>query len=371
VSLRRVLDRHAIVLCIGAGGVGKTTTAAALAAGAAAGGRRTAVLTVDPARRLEDALGLAGGDARLHRVALPGGGALDAMRLDVTRTFDELVRSLTDDQAHAERILRNGIYRNLSGALAGTAEYMAVETVHRLHATGAYDLIVVDTPPSRHVVDFLDAPRRLVSVLESRAFQILQNPASVLPSAGSRMATLVLRGVLSGLERVTGLGLLHDVAEFAGLVESLTEALGRRMRAVADLLASEATTALLVTSPEARLARETATLAACLAARRLSLSGVILNRALAHPASGACVPPPALDPELRRRLAAAYEDLCVAAARQAETLAPLLAGAGAPLLAEVPLLEVAPSALPDLVALAGRLLDERPPGTTAGARGEP
>lgn len=356
MTVERVIDEHAIVLCVGAGGVGKTTTSAALAAAAAARGRRTAVLTVDPAARLKDALALDADDGRVHRVVLPGGHALDAMLLDVKGTFDSLVRSLADDPAHAERILANAVYRNLSGVLAGTAEYMAVETVHRLHATGDYDLVVVDTPPSRHVVDFLDAPGRLVSLLESRAFQILQNPASILPDAGSRLATLVLRGVLAGLERFTGLALVRDVAEFASLAESLTAALGRRMQAVAALLASEATAAVLVTSPEPRLVGETATLAARLAERRLRLAGVVVNRALPHVDPGATEAPAALAPALRRRLEAAYADLRAAAARQAATLAPLVAAAGAPVLAEVPMLDVAPSTLADLDALASRLV---------------
>jgi anion-transporting ArsA/GET3 family ATPase len=365
MSVWPILDRHEILLCVGAGGVGKTTTAAALAAGAAARGLRTAVLTVDPAARLKDALGLAGGDGRLHRVAGPGGATFDAMLLDVKRTFDELVRSLTDDADHVDRILQNRVYRNLSGALAGTTEYMAVEMVHRLHATGEYDLLVVDTPPSRHVIDFLDAPRRLVAVLESRAFQILQHPASILPSAGSRVAAFLLGGVVTGLERFTGLSLLRDVAEFAALVESLTEALGHRMEAVRALLASDRTTAVLVTSPEPRLLAETASLASRLAERQLALAGVIVNRALPRIPDVPCSAPATLAPDLRRRLEASWGDLRAAAARQAAILAPLVAQAGAPLLAEVPQLDVAPATLDDLVALAERLFDARGPDAAA------
>src|SRR5439155_7719752 len=197
------------LLCVGGGGVGKTTTAAALAVEAARRGRKTAVLTVDPSPRLKDALGLGTLSARPRRVPLGSIGArgahLDALLLDVKRTFDELVLALAPSPAHAEAVLANRLYQNLSGTLAGTAEYMAVEQVYRLAAEGGYDLLVVDTPPARHAVDFLDAPRRLANLLDSRAFAILKNPTSILPAAGSRLAQLLLAAVLRGLERFTGI----------------------------------------------------------------------------------------------------------------------------------------------------------------------
>src|SRR5438552_639579 len=158
----------------------------ALAVEAARRGRRTAVLTVDPSHRLKDALGLSALAGRPSRVSLAGIGArgahLDALLLDVKRTFDELVRALATTPEQARAVLENRLYQNLSGTLAGTAEYMAVEQVYRLAAEGGYDLLVVDTPPARHAVDFLDAPRRLANLLDSRAFAILKDPTSILPA---------------------------------------------------------------------------------------------------------------------------------------------------------------------------------------------
>jgi len=359
MTLRDALERHDVVLCVGAGGVGKTTTSVALAAAAAALGHRTAVLTVDPSRRLEDTLGLAAHDGMLHDVALPDGSSIAAMRLDVKGTFDDLVRTLSEDAEHTQRILDNVVYENLSTALTGTAEYMAVETVHRLHATGAYDTIIVDTPPARHAIDFLDAPRRLVALLESRAFQILQNPASLLPAAGSRMAALLLRAVFAGLERFTGLALLGDVAEFAALVEPLTQALARRMLAVDRLLRSDAAAAILVTSPEPRLTRETASLAASLTERRLTMAGVIVNRALPPFLHATAEPPSDLPPDLGRAVEDAWTDLRLTANRETETLTPLLVAARAPVLATLTLRDVAPASLPDVSAIADELLAER------------
>src|SRR5439155_973972 len=167
---------------------------------AARRGRRTAVLTVDPSHRLKDALGLSALAGRPSRVSLAGIGArgahLDALLLDVKRTFDELVRTLATTPEQARGVLENRLYQNLSGTPSGTAEYMAVEQVYRLAAEGGYYLLVVDTPPPRHAVDFLDAPRRLANLLDSRAFAILKNPTSILPAAGSRLAQLLLAAVL-------------------------------------------------------------------------------------------------------------------------------------------------------------------------------
>jgi anion-transporting ArsA/GET3 family ATPase len=214
MTLARLIAERRVVVCVGSGGVGKTTTAAALAVAAAREGRRTVVLTVDPAQRLKDALGIGTLDGRARRVPLGRGHHLDAMLLDVKRTFDELVRGLATHPEQAARVLENRLYQNLSSTLAGTAEYMAIESVQRLVEAGAHDLLVVDTPPARHAVDFLDAPRRLLALLDSRAFAILKDPTSILPAAGSRLAHMVLSGVLHGLERFTGVTLVREIGEF-------------------------------------------------------------------------------------------------------------------------------------------------------------
>lgn len=373
--LSELLDARRVLLCVGSGGVGKTTTAAALALAAARRGRRTVVLTVDPAQRLKDALGLDALDGHPKRVPLAGESLpLDAMLLDVKRTFDELVRGLASTPDQARRVLDNRLYQNLSGTLAGTAEYMAVETVYRLVEEHRYDLVVVDTPPSRHAVDFLDAPRRLVALLDSRAFAILKDPTSILPAAGSRLASLVLGGVLRGLERFTGIALVGEIGEFVRAIEALTEAFRERVRAVAALLASPETAVLLVTAPEPRLATETAALAQALAAIALPIHGVVVNRALPQTVfgRGATTPPSPADlpAPLAARLARSWLDLRTLAARQEGALAPLVRATGAPIVAEVPLLANAPGSLDDLAALATHLLPAvDPPAAEAGRRG--
>ena len=356
-SLVEDLESRRILICVGSGGVGKTTTAAALAVEAAKRGRRTAVLTVDPAERLKDALGLGTLHAEPRRVPLGGAAHLDALLLDVKRTFDELVVGLAATPEQARRVLDNRLYQNLSSSLAGTAEYMAVERVYRLAEEGGYDLLVVDTPPARHAVDFLDAPRRLLALLDSRAFAILKDPTTILPAAGSRLAHLLLSGVLRGLERFTGIALVREIGEFVAAIDELTAALHRRVRDVARLLRDPATALLLVTAPEPRLVTETETLAGALRAIDLAITGIIVNRALPRELRPSAGTPPleGVAPGLARRLRQGYEDLCTLAARQEATLAPLIAGAGAPVVAEVPLLAGDPASLADLAVIAAHL----------------
>ena len=372
MTLGELIDERRVVLCVGSGGVGKTTTAAALAVAAARRGRRTAVLTVDPAQRLRDALGLGDAAGAPHPVPLAGGAArLDAMLLDVKRTFDELVIGLATTPEQARRILDNRLYQNLSGTLAGSAEYMAVESVLRLTETGNYDLVVVDTPPARHAVDFLDAPRRLLALLDSRAFAILKDPTSILGGAGSRLASLVLTGVLRGLERFTGIGLVREIGDFVRVIEDLTGALRARVAQVDTLLKSDATSLVLVTAPEPRLIAETEELARALAAVRLRVQGVVVNRVLPRTIYGAeaAIPPPpsGVGGALAARLERGFADLRTLAARQEATLAPLLRTAGAPLLAEVPLLTASPGSLADLDLVAANLLPE--PGAATSSAG--
>jgi len=369
MTLSGLLEERRVVLCVGSGGVGKTTTAAALAVAGARRGRRTAVLTVDPAQRLRDALGLGAAAGAPHAVHLAGHAArLDAMLLDVKRTFDELVIGLASTPEQARRILDNRLYQNLSGTLAGSAEYMAVESVLRLTETGDYDLVVVDTPPARHAVDFLDAPRRLLALLDSRAFAILKDPMSILGGAGSRLASLVLTGVLRGLERFTGIGLVREIGDFVRVIEDLTGALRERVAQVDGLLKSDAASLVLVTAPEPRLIAETEELARALAAVRLRVQGVVVNRVLPRavygPDAAVPAPPGGIAGALLARLERGFTDLRTLAARQEATLAPLLRTAGAPLLAEVPLLTSSPGSLADLDVVASHLLPESPPVST-------
>lgn len=369
MTLAELVGERRIVVCVGSGGVGKTTTAAALAVEAARRGRRTVVLTVDPAQRLKDALGISTLDGRPRRVPLGRGMHLDAMLLDVKRTFDELVRGLATSPEQAARVLANRLYQNLSSTLAGTAEYMAVETVQRLVDDAQHDLLVVDTPPARHAVAFLDAPRRLLALLDSRAFGILKDPTSILPASGSRLAHLVLTGVLRGLERFTGITLVREISEFIEAIDALTGALRARVAETQALLRSGATSLVLVTAPEPRLTSETAALADALRRVELRIDGVIVNRALPHAVFGAdIVEPPlpvALDPPLVHRLRRSFDDLRTLAARQRATLAPLLTTAGAPIVAEVPLLTTAPASLEELAAFGRHLVPAETPEVTA------
>jgi anion-transporting ArsA/GET3 family ATPase len=372
MTLGELLDERRVVLCVGSGGTGKTTTAAALAVAAARRGRRTAVLTVDPAQRLRDALGLGDATGAPHPVPLAGAAArLDAMLLDVKRTFDELVIGLATTPEQARRILDNRLYQNLSGTLAGSAEYMAVESVLRVTETGDYDLVVVDTPPARHAVDFLDAPRRLLALLDSRAFAILKDPTSILGGAGSRFASLVLTGVLRGLERFTGIGLVREIGDFVRVIEDLSGALRARVAQVDALLKSDAASLVLVTAPEPRLIAETEELVRALAAVGLRVQGVVVNRVLpraVYGADAATQPPPSGVPgPLAARLERGFADLRTLAARQEATLAPLLRTAGAPLLAEIPLLTTSPGSLADLDIVAAHLLPE--PGAATSSAG--
>jgi len=372
MTLADLIAERKIIVCVGSGGVGKTTTAAAIGVAAARQGRRTVVLTVDPALRLKDALGIATLDGKPRRVPLGRGHHLDAMLLDVKRTFDELVRGLATTPEQATRVLENRLYQNLSSTLAGTAEYMAIESVQRLVEEGKHELVVVDTPPARHAVDFLDAPRRLLALLDSRAFAILKDPTSILPAAGSRLAHMLLTGVLRGLERFTGMTLVSEIGEFIGAIEALTGALRARVATTQAVLRSDATSLVLVTAPEPRLVTETSALVTALAEVDLRLDGVVVNRALSQAEFGPdVVPPPlpvALDPALERRLRRTFEDLQRLARRERETLAPLLALAGAPIVAEVPLLTAAPAALDELIAL-GRWLVPAACGEPARGRG--
>ncbi|WP_129841543.1 ArsA-related P-loop ATPase [Streptomyces sp. RFCAC02] len=272
-----------IVVCCGSGGVGKTTTAAALALRAAERGRRVVVLTIDPARRLAQSLGL----TELDNVprAVPGtargaGGELFAMMLDMKRTFDEIVEAHAEPE-RARAILANPFYQSLSAGFAGTQEYMAMEKLGQLAARGEWDLIVVDTPPSRSALDFLDAPQRLGSFLDGRLIRVLAAPARAGGRAGRKVMSLGMAGlgmVTGALGTVMGTGLLRDVQTFVAAMDTMFGGFRTRADATYRLLQAPGTAFLVVAAPERDALREAAYFVERLAADRMPLAGLILNR---------------------------------------------------------------------------------------------
>jgi anion-transporting ArsA/GET3 family ATPase len=270
-----------IVVCCGAGGVGKTTTAAALGLRAAeVHGRRTVVLTIDPARRLAQSMGLSELDntpRQVKGIDLESGGELHAMMLDMKRTFDEVVQQHTTPQ-RATEIFANPFYQAMSSTFAGTQEYMAMEKLGQLRATDEWDLIVVDTPPSRSALDFLDAPARLSRFLDGRMLRMLLAPAR---SGGRSMFSLVTAsfGLFSRVvQKVLGAQLLTDLSGFVAALDSMFGGFRQRADETYRILQDPQTAFLLVAAPERDAVREAAYFAERLVAERMPLAGLVLNR---------------------------------------------------------------------------------------------
>ena len=282
MSLAPLLEGREVVVCAGAGGVGKTTSAAAIALGMAARGKKVAVLTIDPARRLADALGLPElaneerrvDPERLAAVGVEGDGELWAMMLDAKRTFDALIERHAPDARTRDRVLSNRIYQELSSAVAGSQEYMAMEKLHELHLEGRYDLLVLDTPPTRNALDFLDAPERLARFIDSRSLAFFLR-------SNRRGMRLVGRGsivLFSMLRRITGVNLLEDLSEFFRAFGAMTEGFEERARAVGALLASPRTSFVVVSSPAAAAVEEAVFFLRRLRESKLPFGAAIVNR---------------------------------------------------------------------------------------------
>jgi len=350
-TLTQLLSRRLIV-CVGAGGVGKTTTAAALALAAARRGRATAVITVDPARRLKDALGLAALSGDPQPVAHGAGAApLDALALDTKRTFDRLIERLAPSPALAERLLANRLYQELSSEVGGSHEYMAMEKLHELLQLERYDLIVVDTPPSADLRALLSAPGRMVELLASQAIDFLKAPRAILTgSPESGLARATLGALLRGLERWTGMGLLGELSDFAAGFEQLVDGFRARAAAIEAALRAPDTRFAIITSPDPATVAASLAFDAELRAGGYPVGGVIANRVHAFPplarGAGAWAAP-----ALRAKLRANYADFAALSARDAAALALL----PAPPLAVVPVLEDPPASLAALQALAATL----------------
>jgi anion-transporting ArsA/GET3 family ATPase len=268
------LRRKDVVVCAGSGGVGKTTTSAAIALGMAARGKKVAVVTIDPARRLANALGLPELGNQERRVDVDVDGELWAMMLDAKRTWDDLVELHAPDERTREAVLSNRIYQELSNAVAGSQEYMAMEKLHELHQEGRYDLIVLDTPPSRHALDFLDAPRRLATFIDSRSLQFFTAPGRFGLSLFGRGA-----GVLfSLLRRASGVDMLDDLSSFFRSFGSMTDGFRERAERVEALLQSDTSSFVLVTSPRRAAIDEALFFHRRLMEADLPFAGAIANR---------------------------------------------------------------------------------------------
>jgi anion-transporting ArsA/GET3 family ATPase len=317
-----LLRERRIVVCVGAGGVGKTTLAAALGLGAARSGKRALVLTIDPARRLADALGVGalGNQPRaiprelLTRLGVPAEGALSALMLDMKRTFDDLVERFAESPEARDRILQNRIYQNVSDALAGSAEYSAMEKVFELAESGEFDRLIVDTPPSQHALDFLEAPQRLLEFLDSSIVQLLLHPAFAAGRFGFRIFQRSAHRVLQLIEKVSGVSFLEDISEFLMAFEGMSDGFRQRAHRVNALLLGRETGFVLAAGPAPESVAHAEAFLARLQTSRVPLVGVVLNRARVWPGGG---PAPAAVPRAGRELEA-QRDLAAALAADAD-----------------------------------------------------
>ncbi|MEA2144545.1 MAG: hypothetical protein QOG59_132 [Solirubrobacteraceae bacterium] len=274
------IDKAKILVCCGSGGVGKTTTAAALALRAAERGRRTVVLTIDPARRLAQSMGLSELDnipRRVTGVDESAGGSLDAMMLDMKRTFDEIVLTHAEP-SKAEAILANPFYQALSSSFAGTQEYMAMEKLGQLKASGDYDLVVVDTPPTRSALDFLDAPQRLTTFLDGRMIKILMAPAKAGGKAYLKVVSAGFNVFTGVIAKIIGASVLQDVSQFVAALETMFGGFRERAQATYDLLKAPGTSFVVVAAPERDALREAAYFVERLAEEHMPLAGLVVNR---------------------------------------------------------------------------------------------
>ncbi|WP_433341049.1 ArsA family ATPase [Streptomyces sp. CA-253872] len=267
-----------IVVCCGSGGVGKTTTAAALGLRAAERGRKAVVLTIDPARRLAQSMGIDALDNTPRRVpGTRGEGELHAMMLDMKRTFDEIVEAHADP-SRARAILENPFYQSLSAGFAGTQEYMAMEKLGQLRAGEEWDLIVVDTPPSRSALDFLDAPKNLGSFLDGKFLRVLMAPAKAGGRAGMKFLNAGMSLMTGTLGKLLGGQFLADVQTFVAAMDTMFGGFRARADATYQLLQAPGTAFLVVAAPERDALREAAYFVRRLADDGMPLAGLVLNR---------------------------------------------------------------------------------------------
>jgi anion-transporting ArsA/GET3 family ATPase len=322
------LKRYRLVACLGPGGVGKTTISAALAVNDASHGRAVDVMTVDPAPRLLDALGLDADASEPRTVPLNGvrvapaasarHSRLRALKLDPKQTFDGIINRYAPSASARETILSNRIYRNLSGALAGVGDYMAMERLLELASDSATDLVVLDTPPAAEALDFLDAPRRLLELLNSRAVALLGAPAGLLRQF--RLVDFAARAVLSAFDRITGLNLLADVQAFVRGFEGMYEGFAERARRADMMLRAQDTAIVLVTTPETGRIAQAREFLESLGRAGLRVDAVIVNRAMHHLPDAREIAEAKIPAALKRKLKRNLADFAALKERETRSL---------------------------------------------------
>ena len=362
-DLKELIEASSVIVCCGSGGVGKTTTAAVLGLEAATHGRKVVVVTIDPARRLADALGLEDGlAAEPQRIELEAarrsGGELWAMMLDTEATFDGLVRRHAGDPGQVDRILNNPLYRNMAGAMSGTQEYMAAETLHALHGDERFDLVIVDTPPSRNALDFLEAPGVLARFLDHRAFKLLMLPTR----SGLKVLGSTAQPILKAIGRVVGSDVLADAVAFFQAFAGMETGFRDRADEVVALIRAPETSFVVVASPRHDTIGEAVWFAEQLVDQGVGVSAAIVNRTQPAFGDGSAAEANAA------AAAAAGNDELVALwmnvaelrtlrEREREVIAPLAAVVGEDVVATLPLLDRDVHDLAGLQTIAGHLFN--------------
>ncbi|MEO6124353.1 MAG: ArsA-related P-loop ATPase [Ilumatobacteraceae bacterium] len=354
-ELAAMIENADLLVTCGPGGVGKTTTAAALGIAAARNGRKVVVVTVDPARRLADALGI-DVDAHMfdpHEVEGVGanGGSLWALMLDAETVFDRMIVDRSGDAAKAQKILDNPVYRSIAGSLSGAQDYMAVERLHQLHTSGDYDLVIIDTPPSRDAIDLLEAPDRLVRFLGHPIYRALTLPSrsfAKVTNAGTSAFLWVVR-------KLAGPKLVEDTIEFFRSLSGMEQGLRQRAAEAAVLLRARSTSFVLVSSPRAEAVGESLHLANAILDGGFRLDGVVVN--LVHPMPAPLVGLDDVPPGPLADQVAYHRELTALAESERAEMAELLHLADGVAVAEVPLLEVDVHDIEGLTRLAHLIID--------------
>ena len=354
-GLDDVVADSRVLVCCGSGGVGKTTTAAVIGIEAARRGRRVVVVTIDPARRLADALGLpdglSGTPQRVHLDETHDEGELWAMMLDTPAMFERVVRSHAADDEQADRIVENRFYQNIAGALSGTQEYMASEALHELHGDGRFDLVVVDTPPSRNALDFLEAPGVLTRFLDHTAFKLLMMPTRT----GMKVLSIATQPILRAIGRVVGSDVLGDAVAFFQAFAGMDVGFRERAEHVTALLPHAATKFVLVSSPQRDTVAEAVWFAEQIREQGFEVAATVVNRLLPRFGEGTVADAAGRAETARERgehdLAALWANLAelrTIADAEREQLRPLAERVGEHVMVDVPRL---PSDVHDVAAL--------------------